>query len=848
MTTYTLEGYFDTNQQVTSRLFGGNAIGTVNTNQGVPKESFEIAVENLGIGYVRYPAGQPDTAYSEGMIIDGKLPEHFTNFMDWAESNNQRVAVVTPTFSSYSGPEELSTFTLLASQRYGDIIEAFEVGNEYWGSIGEEAYGVIANESVLAISQGLGAADIDIDIWVQMANPMGRASDFGPGTGTWLDRIVDANDTIISQLGSEAISEIDGVVEHYYFRRDNDYFGSFDPATNYIALDIAIWRSALGGDTTVNITEWNIKSTNLNQLGMKGASTMIAQLSFMVDLDVDSAYVWPPQSNTTNDLAGSGEVIVGEDGIVLNTILGATFSMLSESLPGKNMLLPEITHSGSDIVFNMFGDANEIVLYVSSRSREVQDVTLDLAELNLNLDSDLVLARKLSYDGSTASGTYYSGIVGRKVDAEFVMIDGDEYYLNENDVQALITYLDNDATVDGSEVSVQLLPFEVVELTFNISGVANLVGSPGSDEIVGSNGDDWITPGTGSNTIDGRNGIDTVSFADLPDTLGRLNTEFRLDLDLSTGIASTSGVDIYSLANIENATGTIFSDRLKGDAGDNVLRGLGDYDWFIASEGVDLIDGGTGQDMISYVEWQNSAVNTSNLPNQYGGPPASADVTGVVVDLANPSNNTNLAAGDTYVSVERITGSGRQDVFYGDGNSNEFRGLGDYDWFVGSSGGRERYFGGDGIDTVTYFQSTAGVSASLRNGALINGEETGRGTGGDAALDLYFEIENLVGTNFNDSLTGNAGRNILVGLDGDDFLFGFGGTDYLKGGAGNDMIDGGGASDYALFDGNQADFSLIKTSSTEVTVMGGGGTDQLIDVEYFRFDDGDVTIWDLVIA
>ncbi|MCI5096017.1 MAG: type I secretion target repeat-containing protein, partial [Rhodobacteraceae bacterium] len=211
----------------------------------------------------------------------------------------------------------------------------------------------------------------------------------------------------------------------------------------------------------------------------------------------------------------------------------------------------------------------------------------------------------------------------------------------------------------------------------------------------------------------------------------------------------------------------------------------------------------------------------------------------------NLANNRGLAAGHEYVSIERITGSSHQDIFWGDGEENDFRGLGGYDWFVGSAGGRERYFGGAGIDTVTYFRSAEGVTASLRNGRMIDGEESGRGTAGDAARDLYFGIENLIGTRFGDSLTGNEGRNQLNGYWGDDMLFGYGGIDRLKGAAGNDTIDGGAGSDYAVFNGNMADTTLTRTGSTTATAVGTDGTDSLINVEYFVFDDGQVSIWEL---
>jgi Ca2+-binding RTX toxin-like protein len=398
------------------------------------------------------------------------------------------------------------------------------------------------------------------------------------------------------------------------------------------------------------------------------------------------------------------------------------------------------------------------------------------------------------------------------------------------------------------QVSIDLISDHADEVVLgtNVGEVA--VGNTISEVFRALDGNDWITPGGGNDMIDGGGGIDMVSFVDLVDTPGRTFNDFRLDIDLSAGTAvNHDGSEQISLSNVERVTGTIFADRIKGDAGDNQLRGLGDYDWFTATIGEDTMNGGTGRDMISYVEWQNNAANTGNSFNDGGAPPPNSEVTGVVVDLNDTSNNTNLAAGHTYIDIERVTGSGRQDVFYGDDSENDFRGLGDYDWFVSSTGGRERYFGGDGIDTVTYYNASAGVIAGLSNGAMVAGEETGRGVGGDAALDLFFSIEGLVGTNFDDTLSGSAGRNNLSGLDGDDFIYGYAGIDVLKGGNGDDTIDGGAGSDYALYDGNRAEFTLTKTSGNEVIISGAEGTDKLIDVEYFRFADGDVTIWELSI-
>ena len=377
--------------------------------------------------------------------------------------------------------------------------------------------------------------------------------------------------------------------------------------------------------------------------------------------------------------------------------------------------------------------------------------------------------------------------------------------------------------------------------------LANLMtGTTAAERFDARGGNDWINAGGGSDTVDGGAGRDMLSLYNVPDTPGRTNVQYRLEVDMGAGTSvSHDGAERITFSGIERFTASIYADRIRGSDGDDEIRGLGDYDWFIATRGNDSIDGGTGQDMISFLEYQSGAANViGDIFGSNGLPPSGAQVSGLVVDLADPTNNTELAAGLELTSVERVTGSVRQDVFWGDDGQNDFRGLGDFDWFVSSEGGRERYFGGNGFDTVTYFNAASGIVASLSNGATVNGQETGFGDGGVARGDLYFEIENLVGSRFADRLTGSSERNQLNGLEGDDFIFGQGNTDYMKGGAGNDVIDGGDGADYALFSGNSADYTLTRAGN-EVTVTGADGTDRLIDVEYFRFDNGDVTIWEL---
>jgi len=259
------------------------------------------------------------------------------------------------------------------------------------------------------------------------------------------------------------------------------------------------------------------------------------------------------------------------------------------------------------------------------------------------------------------------------------------------------------------------------------AGSDNVTGGTGDDVLIGGDGFDWLTPGSGNDDIRGGDGVDMVSFIDQGQ---------GVIVDFAAGTVRT-GFDTNTIEEVENVTGSIWGDFMRGDDGDNRMRGMGNYDWMVGSDGQDTLDGGQGRDMVSYIE-------------------AEARVT---VDLGQQRGLAGQAADDTYVGVERVTGSIYSDLFYGSGGEDEFRGAGGFDWFVGSGGGRDRYDGGVGKDTVSYASSVAGVSASLT---------LGRGSSGDAARDLYTSIENLTGTNADDDLTGDNGRNVLRGLYGED--------------------------------------------------------------------------------
>ena len=95
-----------------------------------------------------------------------------------------------------------------------------------------------------------------------------------------------------------------------------------------------------------------------------------------------------------------------------------------------------------------------------------------------------------------------------------------------------------------------------------------------------------------------------------------------------------------------------------------------------------------------------------------------------------------------------------------------------------ASFGKDVLSGGGGIDTVTFDAVAAGVSVDLTNG----------GYQATVGLDeiKFNGVENLVGSDFRDTLVGGAGDNVLTGgLENDSITGGLGG-DTLTGGAGRE--------------------------------------------------------------
>lgn len=119
--------------------------------------------------------------------------------------------------------------------------------------------------------------------------------------------------------------------------------------------------------------------------------------------------------------------------------------------------------------------------------------------------------------------------------------------------------------------------------------------------------------------------------------------------------------------------------------------------------------------------------------------------------------------------------SGNDTLVGGDGDDKLYGGSGD-DLLMGGAGSNV-IDGGSGVDTVSYADLAAGVNANLTTGTASGG-----------ATDILANIENLIGSEHNDTLIGDANANTIWGLAGDDTINGMGGADVILAGAGDDTV------------------------------------------------------------
>lgn len=409
-----------------------------------------------------------------------------------------------------------------------------------------------------------------------------------------------------------------------------------------------------------------------------------------------------------------------------------------------------------------------------------------------------------------------------------------------------------------------------------------LVGGPGNDTLAGGDGNDTLIGGLGDDDMDGQQDPDTYEIGndfggddindsglagDLLDFSGVNNANLTHNINNNTEQSTTTdGTNTLTFRRIEDLTGGALNDTfqfndgkvldggLDGGPGTNTL----DYSPYTAGVAVDLglgtatgtnsianidnVIGGSGDDVFTdtagdNVYTGNGGADTLEIPGtansldgndtfNSGGNAGDALVLGGINDVLNLFFDGSPTATDGTFTVNFDTGV--DTVLLGANNDIvTFTGTAAFTGLVDGGGGNDSYFVNDGVniaggiddngaiqeDTIDYSDWTTDVAIDLAN-------ETATGLAGGAE-----GLDNIVGGQGNDTLTGDANINEINGKEGNDTINGLGGDDDIEGGAGDDTIIIDGAADDDTIAGGVGTDTLDGSTSDDgiaVTIDGGG--------------------------
>ncbi|UWR55479.1 M10 family metallopeptidase C-terminal domain-containing protein [Phaeobacter inhibens] len=194
-------------------------------------------------------------------------------------------------------------------------------------------------------------------------------------------------------------------------------------------------------------------------------------------------------------------------------------------------------------------------------------------------------------------------------------------------------------------------------------GDDTLDGGNDGDMLYGEDGDDVLIGGSGQDYLDGGAGVDTVVY-----TASSVGVTVDLENGTARGGDADGPVQIVGrgttirhdiIVDVENAVGSLHDDHLIGTNGENTLSGGAGGDVLSGGGGADLLDGGAGSDTADYA-------NATR---------------GVKLNMTNGKTE-----GDTYVSIENLSGSGFNDRMKGDAADNVLTGQGGSDTLRGAAG------------------------------------------------------------------------------------------------------------------------------------------------------------------
>jgi Ca2+-binding RTX toxin-like protein len=460
------------------------------------------------------------------------------------------------------------------------------------------------------------------------------------------------------------------------------------------------------------------------------------------------------------------------------------------------------------------------------------------------------------FRGGLGDDTIYGGAInGTDLGNNFV-----DYRNANGSVQATLINRNGSSTgADGNDV---------------FFGIMGLLGSAFNDVLTGDEHNNFIEGRGGDDTLHGGGGIDTISYG---------GATGSVTVNLSSGTATgADGNDTFT--GFENIRGSNFNDELYGDSQNNVIDGFdgddmihgnaGDDDLH-GGRGADTLFGGSGNDILhggDDDDWLHGGAGNDTLDGGSGNDIAFYNMPsdgvngtrGVIVNLTTGIATDNWGNTDTLRNIEHVVGSHLNDLIQGDDGYNSLFGLSGDDTLIGGGNAGDHFQGGAGKDSLVggsgddWMHGGSGNDTMLGNGgndtvaySLVQWDDAlGLGTQGVTVnlllgtatdnwgdTDTLIDISNVIGSEMDDTITGNHGNNHLMGNEGNDTLTPLGG---------NDTLDGGDGQDSAVFRGNYANYHisldfLNGTVTVNDQIPDRDGVNQLSNVEVLVFADRTVS-------
>ena len=427
--------------------------------------------------------------------------------------------------------------------------------------------------------------------------------------------------------------------------------------------------------------------------------------------------------------------------------------------------------------------------------------------------------------GTSRPDTYFVDNPGDVVDDRSFWTDGTENTSYRDTVKSTISYT---------------LPQYIEDLVLigsnPISGTGNAAGNyldgyvnTAANALAGGAGDDSYRIGPNDTAVElAGAGRDSLVFAwtgaQTVDVSGFANFE-RFALDPSMADSNLSAATLT--APVELVGNSFGHNVLTGGAGDDTIYDsdvvswvFNGYDTLIGGAGkdtlvsydrTDLLDGGTGDDLL---------VNGGMV--KFGR--------GYGTDIAD----INFAQTGSYVLPFRVMLAA--DISLGDLLLQQDG----VDLIVGVRGTSDtmRVLRAFTSETTTMPRSMSiqladglGLDATLIQSLLVGGGQA-LPTPGD---DL------LIGTDSGESINGLAGNDLIAGAGGDDNLFGGEGWDFLYGGSGNDVLDGGVSQD-RLVGGPGNDSYLVDHIDDVIVEATGEGLDSVVSTSNYTLSENVETL------